>query len=349
VQPKSEKTKTKAAKGKAAKTGAAAPAAANVPAAAGAPAAAKAPAAAAKGSGAKLWIAIGGVAAALAIGALVFVLGRGGDADSADLASLETAVDESSFDATVMMPQPLPPELDAESGVVDAAADPSDGAGEAAQSSTYRIVTRPAGATVLVDGVAVDQVTPADIDLAGNARHSIEIELEGHKPVSWTFAADRLTADQQRSRKLYFPLTAIVTAAAPSLGGPPPGASSTAASAPPPLPPSIVPPSSPPGQIEPGIATVRAGKEVPMPRKVQDAGPSYSRDAVPTDRQPIVILELTLDPQGQVANAKVLRGLSTDLDEIARRTTYLWRYEVTPHKGKPVNTVLTSTVIFEAP
>jgi TonB family protein len=85
-----------------------------------------------------------------------------------------------------------------------------------------------------------------------------------------------------------------------------------------------------------------------MPRKINDAAPSYDRATVPTGRQPIVILELTLDPAGVVANAKVLRGLTPELDEIARRTTYLWKYEVAPYKGKPANTIVTSTVLFEA-
>ena len=69
----------------------------------------------------------------------------------------------------------------------------------------------------------------------------------------------------------------------------------------------------------------------------------------PAGRQSIVILELTLDPDGQVANAKVLTSLTPELDEIARRTSYRWKYEVAPLKGKPVNTVVSGTVVFEGP
>jgi TonB family protein len=102
--------------------------------------------------------------------------------------------------------------------------------------------------------------------------------------------------------------------------------------------------------LDKSIKTVRGGREVPMPRKIIDAGAIYDRSIVPTGgRQPIVILELTLDPAGQVANAKVLNSLTPELDEIARRTSYRWKYEVAPLKGKPVNTIVTGTVVFEGP
>ena len=84
-----------------------------------------------------------------------------------------------------------------------------------------------------------------------------------------------------------------------------------------------------------------------MPRKIIDAGATYDRALLPGGKQAIVILELTLDPQGDVANAKVLSSVSPELDEIARRTSYRWKYEVAQHKNKPVNTVVTGTVVFE--
>jgi hypothetical protein len=35
------------------------------------------------------------------------------------------------------------------------------------------------------------------------------------------------------------------------------------------------------------------------------------------------------------------------LDEIAQRTSYRWKYEVQQHRNKPVNTIVTGTVVFE--
>ena len=117
--------------------------------------------------------------------------------------------------------------------------------------------------------------------------------------------ADRLSADQQRTRTLYFPLPAIEVA--------PPPEPVRQAAAPAPLPPpapapvqAVELPSSPPGVLDKSIKTVRGGREVPMPRKIIDAGAIYDPSIAPAGRQSIVILELTLDPDGQVANAKVL-------------------------------------------
>ena len=191
---------------------------------------------------------------------------------------------------------------------------------------TYRIVTRPVGAAITLDGKLLDGVvTPAEIELPHDAKHLLQIELEGHKPVRWTFQADRLSADQQRTHTLYFPLPAVEVAAAP-----PPETQPAKAAAPAAPPPQlttanaqpVVLPSSPAGSLDKDLKTVRGGREVPMPRKIIDAGATYDRTLVPGGKQAIVILELTLDPRGDVANAKVLSSASPELDEIrgARRT-----------------------------
>jgi TonB family protein len=213
----------------------------------------------------------------------------------------------------------------------------------------YRIVTRPVGATITVDGKVVEGlVTPAEVELPPDAKHLIQLDLEGHKPIRWTFVADRLSADQQRTRTLYFPLPAIEQPA--PVAEPVKQAEAPAPPPPPSLAPAAQPvqlPSSPSGTLDKNLKTVRGGREVPMPRKIIDAGAIYDKSMVPAGRQSVVILELTLDPAGQVANAKVLTGLTPELDEIARRTSYRWKYEVAPLRGKPVNTVVTGTVVFE--
>ncbi|HVR28451.1 MAG TPA: TonB family protein [Thermoanaerobaculia bacterium] len=220
------------------------------------------------------------------------------------------------------------------------------GEGVAADTQTYRIVTRPAGATVLLDGTKLDQVTPAEVMLRGDARHSVRLELEGHAPVGWTFSADRLTAEQARNRTLFFPLAAVgsqeAAAAAPAADEPASEEPATAAVA-------SAGPTSPPGRIDRSAPTVRPGRDVPPPKRIQDAAPVYARESVPTDREAFVILELTLDPRGEVAEAKVLRSLNPELDQAALRAVYQWRYEPSVFKGKPANVVVATTVRFETP
>jgi serine/threonine-protein kinase len=325
---------------------AAAPKVAEAKAVGAKPAAAK-PKAPSKGLGAGAWIAIATVVLALGAGA-IYMMSRGGASD--DVAPVESA--DAALDAIPIEdePQPLPPELSADIPPPPPPPVAADGEAVATGPQLYRIVTRPVGATITVDGKALEGiVTPAEIELPHDAKHLIQLDLEGHKPIRWTFVADRLSEDQQRTRTLYFPLaSAFVAAPAPA-----PVQQQAAAPAPPPPPvaaaPAVELPSSPAGVLDKSIKTVRGGREVPMPRKIIDAGAIYDKSLVPTGRQPIVILELTIDPAGQVANAKVLNGLTHELDEIARRTSYRWKYEVAPLKGKPVNTVVTGTVVFEGP
>jgi TonB family protein len=327
----------KAAQAAAAK--AAQPKAADAKAPAVKPVAAK-PTAAKRGLGAGALIGIAAVVFAVIAGALFMM--SGGETGTEVIAPEEESVETLPAEDA---PQPLPPELLAESipppPVVE-------GEEAAPPPAIYRIVTRPVGATITVNGKVLEGVvTPADVELPHEAKHLIELDLEGRKPIRWTFVAERLSADQQRTRTLYFPLPAIEVV-------PPPEPVKQAEVPPPPPPPSLAPaaqpvqlPSSPPGTLDKSIRTVRGGREVPMPRKVIDAGAIYDKSMVPAGRQNVVVLELTLDPAGQVANAKVLNSLTPELDEIARRTSYRWKYEVAPLRGKPVNTVVSGTVVFE--
>jgi hypothetical protein len=298
-----------------------------------------------KGLGAGALIGIAAVVLALGAG-VIFMMSSGGSSDLAPTpeppaAELESAPLEDE-------PQPLPPELSAEN-IAPLPPAPAEGDAAALVPQIYRIVTRPVGATITVDGKALEGVvTPTEIELPHDAKHLIQLDLADHKPIRWTFVADRLSEDQKRTRTLYFPL-------ASAFQPPPIQEPERQAAAPPPPPPPVAPvqavelPSSPPGVLDKGLRTVRGGREVSMPRKIIDAGAIYDKSLVPSGRQPIVILELTLDPAGQVANAKVLTGLTPELDEIARRTSYRWKYEVAQLRGKPVNTIVTGTVVFQGP
>ena len=109
-------------------------------------------------------------------------------------------------------PQPLPPELSTES--IAPPPVPADGEETAALPPIYKIVTRPVGASITVDGKVLEGVvTPAEIELPHDAKHLLQLDLEGHKPIRWTFVAEKLSADQQRTHTLYFPLASAFEAA----------------------------------------------------------------------------------------------------------------------------------------
>jgi serine/threonine-protein kinase len=292
------------------------------------------------------WLAI--VAAVVVLGGALgfFALrGGGGESEVADATAIE-GVDPLGDDA--IDPATGGPIAGASStgedvvssSATDAVAPPVDAA---ALPASFRIVTKPPGAKVIVDGTAIEQVTPADVPLSG--RSSIRLEMEGFNPVGWTFAADRLTPEQRRTGTLYFPLQATKPQTTQAARAP----AAPAAPVPPPQEETapIDLPTSPPGSVNESLPTVRAGADVPMPKKLVSAEPRFAASSVPSGREPIVILELTLDPLGEVAAAKVLRGLTPELDRAALQTVYQWRYEPSRRKNKPVNVILTTTVMFQ--
>ncbi|NKB86620.1 MAG: protein kinase [Acidobacteria bacterium] len=85
------------------------------------------------------------------------------------------------------------------------AADPEAAAAAAAPTQSLSVTSRPDGARVLLDGEAIDGVTPLDIEVTGGERHTLELELEGHQDLSWAFATDDLN-EAQLADGLHFPL-----------------------------------------------------------------------------------------------------------------------------------------------
>ena len=98
----------------------------------------------------------------------------------------------------------------------------------------------------------------------------------------------------------------------------------------------------PPPVVEP----VRVGGNVPQPRKTWNVTPEYPRLARLRRIQGIVILEVTVDRQGDVSNVSVLRS-AEDLDQAAVEAVRQWRYEPTIVNGRPVSIIFTETVRFQ--
>ena len=96
----------------------------------------------------------------------------------------------------------------------------------------------------------------------------------------------------------------------------------------------------------PVVEPVRVGGNVAQPRKTWNVQPEYPRLARLRRIQGIVILEVTVDRQGNVSNVSVLRS-AEGLDEAAVEAVRRWRYEPTIVNGRPVSVVLTETVRFQ--
>lgn len=99
------------------------------------------------------------------------------------------------------------------------------------------------------------------------------------------------------------------------------------------------PPPPPPG------APVRVGGNIRTPTKLKDVRPIYPDDALAARIQGVVIIEATIDPEGHVSDARVLRSIP-QLDEAAVTAVRQWEFTPTMLNGAPVPVIMTVTVNF---
>jgi TonB family protein len=90
---------------------------------------------------------------------------------------------------------------------------------------------------------------------------------------------------------------------------------------------------------------LRVGSGIAAPAKVHNVAPVYPQAAQDAKVQGIVILEITVAPDGSVAEAWVQRGIPL-LDEAALDAVRQWRYQPTLMNGAPVPVRMTVTVNF---
>jgi TonB family protein len=100
-----------------------------------------------------------------------------------------------------------------------------------------------------------------------------------------------------------------------------------------------------PRMIETSIAPVRVGRGIKEPRKIKDKAPHYPEAAKQSRVQGTVILEAYIDPEGNVTDLKVLRGIPL-LNEAAIKAVQQWKYTPTLLEGVPVPVIMTVTVNF---
>jgi TonB family protein len=108
------------------------------------------------------------------------------------------------------------------------------------------------------------------------------------------------------------------------------------------------PPPPPPGLASTspsGMVPVRVGGNIKTPTKVKDVRPVYPPDALAAGIQGVVILETTIDTEGRVSDAKVLRSIPV-LDDAALEAVRQWEFTPTEVNGMLVPVIMTVTVNF---
>jgi len=108
---------------------------------------------------------------------------------------------------------------------------------------------------------------------------------------------------------------------------------------------ALGPPPPPPPPYPAPSAPVRVGGNIAAPTKIKDVRPIYPEDAQAARISGVVILEATIDPEGHVAGAKVIRSIP-QLDEAALAAVRQWEFTPTLLNGAAVPVIMTVTVNF---
>jgi TonB family protein len=104
-------------------------------------------------------------------------------------------------------------------------------------------------------------------------------------------------------------------------------------------------PPPPPPPPPPPDGAVRVGGNIQVPAKLKDVRPIYPEDARAALISGVVIVEATIDREGHVSDAKVLRSIP-QLDDAALTAVRQWEFAPTSLNGVPVPVIMTVTVNF---
>ena len=105
------------------------------------------------------------------------------------------------------------------------------------------------------------------------------------------------------------------------------------------------PPPPPPRLMVDGVTAVRVGGAVQAPTKLVDVRPVYPDEARRANVQGVVIIEIVIDTQGRVHDARILRSIPL-LDDAALEAVRQWEFTPTAIDGVPVTLAMTVTVSF---
>ena len=92
---------------------------------------------------------------------------------------------------------------------------------------------------------------------------------------------------------------------------------------------------------------MRTRRGLEPPERMHYVAPQYPELARRARMEGFVILQATIDKQGNVQNVETLRGLGLGLEDAAIEAVKQWIYTPTIYNGRPVDVLLTVTVDFK--
>lgn len=101
-------------------------------------------------------------------------------------------------------------------------------------------------------------------------------------------------------------------------------------------------------RVQPSTGPIRVGGYVKYPKLIRKVSPDYPPAAVAARAEGSVLLEVTVNEEGRVVDAKVLRSIQL-LDQAALDAVRRYVYEPPIHNGKPQAVIMTIVVTFVLP
>ncbi len=98
---------------------------------------------------------------------------------------------------------------------------------------------------------------------------------------------------------------------------------------------------------KPGGQPYRVGGNVSRPEKISGEPPVYNDAARKSRLQGVVIVEAIIDENGDVTNARILKGLPMGLAESAVQAVSGWKFKPAMLEGRPVPVYYTVTINFQ--
>ena len=109
----------------------------------------------------------------------------------------------------------------------------------------------------------------------------------------------------------------------------------------------VAPPPPPPPPPPVPSGPLRVGGDVKAPVTISRGEPNYTDTARKARVAGVVIVEAIIDKQGNVDNARIIKGLPMGLSEEAVKAVKRWKFRPGTLNGEPVATIFNLTVNFK--
>ena len=96
----------------------------------------------------------------------------------------------------------------------------------------------------------------------------------------------------------------------------------------------------------PGQGTIHGNGGGTKPRLIYGPEPGFSEQARKAGVEGVILLKVTVDASGDVADVKVVKGLGSGLDEKAIEAVRTWKFKPGTEDGTPVRSEIDVEVSF---